>query len=72
MLWVLAAIGYVANQAQTGASQNGIALLQTVFPGIFALIAVFVASFYSLTGEQLENIQLELSEREDKIKDQMP
>jgi GPH family glycoside/pentoside/hexuronide:cation symporter len=64
MLWVLAAIGYVANKAQTGASQNGIALLQTVVPGIFALIAVVVVSFYSLTGEQLEVIQKELAERE--------
>jgi GPH family glycoside/pentoside/hexuronide:cation symporter len=64
MLWVLAAIGYVANKAQTGASQNGIALLQTVVPGIFALIAVVVVSFYSLTSEQLEVIQTELAERE--------
>lgn len=64
MLWILAGIGYVANKAQSGASQNGIALLQTVIPGIFALIAVFVTNFYSLTGEQLENIQKELAERE--------
>jgi GPH family glycoside/pentoside/hexuronide:cation symporter len=67
MLWVLAYIGYVANQAQSGASQTGIALLQTVFPGVFALIAVFIVSFYSLTGEQLEEIQMELAERERKI-----
>ena len=63
MLWILAAIGYAANQAQTGASQTGIALLQTVFPGIFALIAVVVVSFYDLTGKQLERIQQELRER---------
>jgi glycoside/pentoside/hexuronide:cation symporter, GPH family len=64
MLWVLAAIGYAANQAQTGASQTGIALLQTVVPGVFALIAVFVTGFYTLSGEQLEQIQKDLSERE--------
>ena len=63
MLWILAAIGYAANQAQTGASQTGIALLQTVFPGVFALIAVVVISFYDLTGKQLERIQQELKER---------
>ena len=63
MLWVLAAIGYVANEAQSGASQTGIALLQTVFPGVFALIAVVVIAFYNLTGEQLERIQEDLKNR---------
>ena len=63
MLWVLAAIGYAANQAQTGASQTGIALLQTAVPGLFALIAVFVLRFYTLSGSQLEKIQTDLKER---------
>jgi len=63
MLWILALIGYVANQAQTGASQTGIALLQTVLPGAFALIAVVVISFYDLTGRQLERIQQDLEAR---------
>ncbi len=65
MLWVLAAIGYEANQAQSGASQNGIALLQTVVPGLFAILAALVAKFYSLTGKQLDDIQEELKERSD-------
>jgi GPH family glycoside/pentoside/hexuronide:cation symporter len=63
MLWVLAAIGYVANVAQSGASQTGIALLQTVIPGIFALAAVLIARFYNLTGNQLQTIQTELDDR---------
>ena len=63
MLWVLAAIGYVANQAQSGASQTGIVWLQTVMPGIFALIAVVVVSFYTLTEEQLAIIQQDLKNR---------
>jgi glycoside/pentoside/hexuronide:cation symporter, GPH family len=63
MLWILAAIGYAANEAQSGASQTGIALLQTAIPGLFALLAVFVIRFYGLTGSQLENIQKELEER---------
>jgi GPH family glycoside/pentoside/hexuronide:cation symporter len=57
MLWILAAIGYVANEAQSGASRTGIALLQTVLPGLFALVAVVVIRFYDLTGAQLEKIQ---------------
>ena len=63
MLWVLAAIGYAANQAQSGASQTGIVLLQTAIPGLFALIAVVVTSFYKLTGSQLEEIQQDLKRR---------
>lgn len=63
MLWVLAAIGYAANEAQSGASQTGIALLQTAIPGVFALIAVFVLRFYTLTGSQLDKIQMDLKKR---------
>ena len=57
MLWVLAAIGYAANQAQSGASETGIALLQTAIPGCFAVLAVFVVRYYRLTGPQLKSIQ---------------
>jgi len=63
MLWVLAAIGYAANQAQTGASQSGIALLQTILPGAFALLAMFVTGFYKLSGVELETIQSDLEAR---------
>jgi glycoside/pentoside/hexuronide:cation symporter, GPH family len=63
MLWILAAIGYAANEAQSGASQTGIALVQTAIPGLFALIAVFVLRYYTLTGSQLEQIQADLKER---------
>ncbi len=63
MLWVLAALGYVANQAQSGASQAGIALLQTVIPGLFALVAVFVAGTYSLTATRVAEIQNDLEQR---------
>ncbi|MFK7887321.1 MAG: MFS transporter [Gammaproteobacteria bacterium] len=65
MLWVLAAIGYAANQAQTGASQTGIALLQTVVPGVFALLAMLVVRAYPLTGAQLQDIQTALERRDD-------
>ncbi|MEO1203386.1 MAG: MFS transporter, partial [Pseudomonadota bacterium] len=63
MLWVLATIGYEANQAQSDASRAGIAYLQTVVPGVFALIAVVVLRSYTLTGRQLARIQDELEQR---------
>lgn len=64
MLWVLAAFGYAAKTAQSDASQFGIVLLQTAVPGVFALIAVVVTHFYTLTGEQLDTIQQDLKARE--------
>lgn len=64
MLWVLAAIGYVAKEAQTGASLLGINLLQTAVPGGFALLAVAFLTQYTLSGKQLHIIQTELACRE--------
>ncbi|MEM1412444.1 MAG: glycoside-pentoside-hexuronide (GPH):cation symporter [Pseudomonadota bacterium] len=64
MLWVLAGIGYAANQAQSGASQTGIALLQTAIPGAFALLAVGVTAFYRLSGSDLERVQADLEARD--------
>jgi GPH family glycoside/pentoside/hexuronide:cation symporter len=63
MLAILASIGYVANEAQSGASQTGIALLQTVYPGLFALLSVAVIPFYTLSRTELASIQRDLDER---------
>ncbi|MEL6189496.1 MAG: MFS transporter, partial [Myxococcota bacterium] len=60
MLWVLAAIGYAANEAQSGASVQGIIMLQTLIPGAFAFLAIWICRAYPLTDEQLDLIQGEL------------
>lgn len=64
MLWMLAYLGYAANQAQDGASLSGIVLLQTAIPGLFALIAVAVVRLYTLDSAQLRQIQTDLDTRE--------
>ncbi|MBV1909111.1 MAG: MFS transporter, partial [Kangiellaceae bacterium] len=61
MGWLLASLGYVANQVQTEASEHGIVLLMTVIPGFFAILAVFVIRFYPLGDSQLKSIQSELA-----------
>ncbi|PCK08649.1 MAG: MFS transporter [Alteromonadaceae bacterium] len=61
---VLASIGYSANQVQTGASQTGIVMLQTLVPGLFAFVALIALKFYDLSDEKLRQIQLDLQERE--------
>ncbi|MBE5314798.1 MAG: MFS transporter [Xanthomonadales bacterium] len=64
LLWVLAAIGYAANKAQSGASEAGIQLLQTLVPGVFALLAAGLAFAYPLSGAQLKQIQQDLQRRD--------
>jgi len=63
MLGLLGYLGYQANEAQSGASLEGINFLQTALPGVFAGIAAIVVVFYNLTNKQLDQIQTELAER---------
>ncbi|TWT17552.1 MFS transporter [Luteimonas marina] len=63
--WVLAAMGYVANEAQSDASRQGIALLLTVIPGVVALLAAWLMRFYPLDDAALERVQAELQARRD-------
>lgn len=61
--WLLASMGYVANQTQTSDSQQGIILLMTFIPAFFALIAVFLVKKYPLGDDELAKVQAELAER---------
>lgn len=57
MGWLLASMGYEANQIQSGDSMQGIVLLMTLIPGVFALIAVFIIRLYPLKNEQMLAVQ---------------
>lgn len=61
--WMLAGMGYVANQAQSDASQLGILLLLTVIPGVVALLAGWVMRAYPLDDAALAQLQSELQAR---------
>lgn len=63
--WVLAWLGYVANEAQSDASRQGIALLLTVFPGVVALLAAWLVTAYPLSDAALAKLQADLQERRD-------
>ncbi|RBP53175.1 MFS transporter [Arenicella xantha] len=65
MLSILGYYGYKANEAQNGASLDGINFLQTALPGIFAAIAIVFVLFYKLNDQQLSRIQSDLAERAD-------
>ena len=61
--WVLAGMGYVANQAQSDASQLGIVLLLTVIPGVVAFVAALVMRSYPLDDAALAGMQDTLAQR---------
>jgi GPH family glycoside/pentoside/hexuronide:cation symporter len=62
---VLATLGYVANEAQSDASQMGIVLIISVIPGIIALLAAYTMRYYELDNVFLEKVQLELKVRKE-------
>lgn len=64
--WLLASLGYVANQMQTGASEQGIVLLLTIIPGVFAALAVPIILLYSLDNKTLNKVQQSLQEKNTK------
>lgn len=61
MGWLLGSLGYVANQAQNGASEQGIVWLMTLIPAIFALISVAFIWRYPLTDTALAQVQQSLA-----------
>jgi len=69
MGWLLASLGYVANQVQNGASEHGIVLLMTLIPAIFAFIAVGVIWLYPLTDNKLIEIQYSIKNNTSKNKE---
>lgn len=64
MLSVLAAMGYQAGQMQAGASLDSIVYMQTLVPGLFALLTAASLLFYNLSDAKLETIQLDLKKRQ--------
>ncbi|ESQ76321.1 MFS transporter [Asticcacaulis sp. AC402] len=65
--WVLTSMGYVAKQAQTGASQEGIVLLMSIVPGIVAFLSVLILLLYNLDDSRLKTIQADLDARRSRI-----
>ncbi|MCC2606714.1 MFS transporter [Planctobacterium marinum] len=65
--WGLASLGYTPNQVQNDASEQGILLLMSLLPGLFALISVVIIHFYSLSEQRLEHIQQDLQQRRETL-----
>ncbi|RPJ49560.1 MAG: MFS transporter, partial [Acidobacteria bacterium] len=62
-LMLLDVFRYVPNQAQTPDSINGIKLLFSIIPGVFALICGLILIFYPINEATLRKIEADLKER---------
>ncbi len=60
---ILAEYGFVANQQQSAESINGIVLVMSIFPAIFAIIGMIIMWFYPLNNKMMIKIETELSAR---------
>ncbi len=69
LAWVLAAYGFAANQAQTATGLAGIRLVTSVYPAIFALLAMVLMLFYPLDKLRLARVQSDLIERRRQSQD---
>lgn len=61
ILWMLALMGYQANNIQGTGSVQGIVYLQTCIPGILAFLTAASLVFYKLDQSRLDQIQLDLA-----------
>lgn len=66
LLSMLAYLGYEANTIQDDASKQGIVYLQTIIPGVLAILTAGTLLFYKLSQSKLDSIQLELAARSDR------
>jgi glycoside/pentoside/hexuronide:cation symporter, GPH family len=61
--WLLGYYGYIANVPQTDSAMTGIRLLFTFIPAGFALLNVAVLTLYRLSDAQVDQIELDLTNR---------
>jgi GPH family glycoside/pentoside/hexuronide:cation symporter len=63
LAWILWAYGYIENQEQTVTGLTGIRMVASVYPAIFALLAMAFMFFYPLNKSKMAQIQSDLIER---------
>ncbi len=64
--WLLASMGYQANQVQSAESQWGIVLLMSLIPAGFAALSLFFITRYPLDEKSVSEMQKDLLDRGNK------
>ena len=68
--WLLAYFGFQANVEQTAEAQNGIRLMISVVPAIWAVLSTIAVWFYKLDDQLMKQIEQELTERKESENDE--
>jgi glycoside/pentoside/hexuronide:cation symporter, GPH family len=68
LAWILGMYGFVANQAQTARSLEGIRLVTSVYPAVFAILAAVFMLRYPLDKSMMARVQGDLIERRAGLK----
>lgn len=63
LVWILGRYGFEANQEQTAAGLQGIRMVTSVYPAIFALLGMVFMFFYPLNKSRMAQVESELIER---------
>ncbi|NND83121.1 MAG: MFS transporter [Gammaproteobacteria bacterium] len=61
--FILASVGFVANEIQTDTAIEGIRLMFNVLPALFFMLAGFLIMFYRINRATLEQVEAELAVR---------
>jgi GPH family glycoside/pentoside/hexuronide:cation symporter len=61
--WLLAALGYAANEVQSEASSAGIVLLMTLIPATFAALSVLLIRLYGLDEGSVAKVNADLAKK---------
>lgn len=63
LVWILGQYGFEANQEQTGTGLQGIRMVMSVYPAIFALLGMIFMFFYPLNKSRMAQVESELIAR---------
>ncbi len=67
LAWILGAYGFAANQEQTARGLAGIRLVTSVYPAVFAMLAMVLMFLYPLNKSRMARVESDLINRRQRL-----
>ena len=64
--WMLAAFGFVANQAQNPETINGIKMFLSILPAVGTILSLVFIAFYPLSEKRMKEVAIELEQKRER------
>ncbi len=64
--WMLAAFGFVANQAQNPETINGIKMFLSILPAVGTILSLVFIAFYPLSEKRMKQVAIELEQKRER------